>query len=267
MAGKGGATDHKRRVQEQFGGSAEAYVASRGHATGDDLAQLVRWAEGSPAKIALDVATGGGHLALALWPNYGWVIASDLTARMLAGAAGAIRARGATNVRFACADAERLPFTDEAFDLASCRIAPHHFADPARFVAEVARVLKRGGLFLLEDNIVPEDPALDAFLNAAETIRDPTHVRSLSPQEWRDLLAGAGLTVEEEALARKTHPFADWVARARVPDEARARLEAVMRDAPPAARDAFAIVLDAEGRVLSHTDEKILLKARKGRGN
>lgn len=263
MVGRGGATDHKRRVQEQFGAGAEAYVASRGHASGDDLAQLVHWAEGGPVKIALDVATGGGHTALALAPAYGRVIASDLTPRMLAGAAAAIRARGAANVRYACADAERLPFADEAFDLCSCRIAPHHFADPARFVAEVARVLKPSGLFLLEDSIVPEDPALDAFLNAAETVRDPTHVRSLSARQWRALLTGAGLTVEDEAVARKTHPFADWVARARVPDEALARLEATLRDAPPAARDAFAIVLDADGRVLSHTDDKILLKARK----
>lgn len=255
--------DHKRRVQDQFGGSAEAYVASRGHAAGDDLAQLVAWAEGGPAKTALDVATGGGHTALALAPAYGRVVASDLTPRMLRGAAGFIRGRGAGNVSYACADAERLPFRDRAFDLVSCRIAPHHFGDVARFVAEVARVLAPGGLFLLEDTAAPEDPALAEWINRAEALRDATHVRSLSTRGWRELLAGAGLTVEAAVILPKAHPFDDWVARARTPTPRRASVTAVFRDAPPAARAAFAIATDADGRVLSYTDEKILLKARK----
>src|SRR5690242_15401495 len=52
-------TAHKARVREQFGASAAAYVASPGHATGADLAQLVAWVEGGPNRVALDVATGG----------------------------------------------------------------------------------------------------------------------------------------------------------------------------------------------------------------
>jgi ubiquinone/menaquinone biosynthesis C-methylase UbiE len=150
---------HRRRVREQFGATAEDYVASRTHAAGDDLAQLVAWAEGGPAKRALDVATGGGHTALALAPHYGRVVASDLTPRMLATARAFIRARGGANVAPACADAEALPFRDAAFDAVTCRIAPHHFGDPARFVREAARVLRPGGLFLLEDSVVPDDPA------------------------------------------------------------------------------------------------------------
>ena len=258
-------TDHKRRVQDQFGGSAEAYVASRGHAAGDDLAQLVAWAEGGPTKVALDVATGGGHTALALAPGYGRVIASDLTPRMLRGAADFIRGRGAGNVSYTCADAEHLPFRDGAFDLVSCRIAPHHFGEVARFVAEVARVLAPGGLFLLEDTAAPEDPALAEWINRAEALRDATHVRSLSAREWRELLAGVGLAVEAEASLSKVHPFDDWFARSRTPAVQRAAVTVVFRDAPPAARTTFAIATDADGHVLSYTDQKILLKARRGR--
>ena len=258
-------TDHRRRVQDQFGAAAAGYVASRGHAEGADLAQLAAWAgeEGGPGRRALDVATGGGHTALALAPRYGLVVASDLTPRMLAEAAAAIRGRAAGNVAYAGAAAEQLPFRDAAFDLVTCRIAPHHFGDVARFVGEVARVLRPGGTFLLEDSLAPEDPALDDWLNRAEALRDPTHVRSLSARRWRDLLEGAGLTVEAEAIFPKTHPFADWLARARVPDERRAALAAAFRDAPPAARARFAIIIGADGGVASYTDEKILLKARK----
>lgn len=256
--------DHRQRVREQFGATAEGYVASPTHAAGDDLAQLVAWAEGGPAKRALDVATGGGHTALALVPHYGRVIAGDLTPRMLDRARAFIGARGGANVALACADAEALPFRDAAFDAVACRIAPHHFGDPARFVREAARVLRPGGIFLLEDSVIPDDPAAGAFLNRAEVLRDPTHVRSLAAAEWRDLAAAAGLTVEATRLFPKTHPFDDWLARARTPEPRRAELTALFRDAPPAARAALAIAVAPDGRVRSYTDQKILLKARKG---
>ena len=257
------ATEHKERVQEQFAASAEAYVVSAGHAMGDDLAQLVAWAEGGPEKVALDVATGAGHTALALAPHYGRVVASDLTERMLATAEAFIGGQGVTNVEFRRADAERLPFGDATFDAVSCRIAPHHFGDVARFVAEVARVLKPGGLFLLEDSVVPDDPALAEFMNRAEKLRDDTHVRSLGAGEWRALLEGAGLRVEAERVFPKTHPFDTWVGRARTPEDRLAELVALLRDAPPAAREAFAIEVAPDGRILSYTDRKIVFKARK----
>lgn len=254
---------HKERVQAQFGAAAEYYVASISHATGDDLEQLVAWAEGGPDRIALDVATGAGHTALALAPFYGRVVASDLTDRMLATAEAFIRSRGAANVEFRRADAEDLPFPDETFDTVSCRIAPHHFANIARFVAEVARVLRPGGIFLLEDSVAPDDPALARFLNDAECLRDATHVQSLRVGDWHRLLTDAGFAVEAECLFPKTHAFASWLERARTPEAARLKLEQTFRDASPAAREAFAIVVDATGRVVSYTDQKLALKARK----
>lgn len=254
---------HKARVQDQFGATAAAYVASAGHAAGDDLAQLVAWAEGGPEKAALDVATGGGHTALALAAHYGRVVASDLTAPMLAAAEGFIRGKGIANVEFRLADAEALPFGDAEFDAVSCRIAPHHFPAPARFVAEVARVLKPGGLFLLEDSVVPENPALDAFVNRAEALRDNTHMRSLSEAEWRGMIEAVGLRVEATTIYPKPHPFDDWVGRSRTSDEDLTALTAHFRAASPAAREVFAIEYDDAGRVTTFTDEKILLKARK----
>jgi len=245
---------HKERVQAQFGASGDAYVVSPGHAAGDDLEQLVAWVEGGPEKAALDVATGGGHTALAIAPYYGRVVASDLTERMLQSAEAFIRGKGATNVEFRRADAERLPFADGEFDLVTCRIAPHHFGNVAAFVAEVARVLKPEGIFLLEDTIVPDDPVLGDFMNRADKLRDDTHVRSLPAREWREMLAAAGLAVEDERAFRKTHPFQAWLARARTPEPARAEVAALLRDAPPAARQAFTIELDPDGQIASYTD-------------
>ena len=229
--------------------SAEAYIVSPGHAARDDLAELTAWAAAlAPRRDALDIATGGGHTALALAAHFERVVAADLTPRMLTTAAAFIRDQGRANVTYACADAEHLPFADDPFDLASCRIAPRHFSDIRRSSARRRACCGRAAVFLLIDNITPEDPELDAFLHRAEVLRDPTHNRSLSVEQWRDLFAAAGLTVEDERIFAKTHPFAGWLTRARVPADRQAALEAHFRNASPAAREAFVITIGQEGR-------------------
>ncbi|NEU31006.1 class I SAM-dependent methyltransferase [bacterium LRH843] len=66
--------------------------------------------------------------------------------------------------------------------------AAHHFPNPARFIAEVARVLTPNGKFILIDNVVPDDKQLAAFINTFEKLRDDSHVRCLSMNEWLHLL-------------------------------------------------------------------------------
>lgn len=175
----------KQRVQEQFGATAQSYVTSPGHAHGDDLARMLELASPRGPEHMLDIATGGGHTAPAFAPDVQSVVASDLTPAMLAAAEAFIRGRGAANVRFERADAEALPFADASFDLVTTRIAPHHFPNPARYVAEVARVLRPGGRFVLNDNMAPEDDELSAFIDRAEQWRDPSHVCNYRPSAWR----------------------------------------------------------------------------------
>ena len=61
--------DVYRRARSQFGRTAAAYVTSAGHAKGAELAEMVAYAETVfgplEGRTALDVATGGGHTALA----------------------------------------------------------------------------------------------------------------------------------------------------------------------------------------------------------
>jgi ubiquinone/menaquinone biosynthesis C-methylase UbiE len=257
--------DHKREVQTQFGDTAANYVTSPGHARGDDLADLAAWAAplGGDDRLALDIATGGGHTARAIAAHYGRVVASDLTYQMLTTAAAFIGGQGVTNVSYSCADAEQLSFKDGSFDLVTCRIAPHHFDDVRRFVHEVARVLRPGGYFLLIDNLAPDDSGLGAFLNHVEALRDPTHVRVLSQIEWCELVTSAGLVVEDTLVHPKTHPFTSWLDRANVPAGQRPVVEAAFRDAPPAARVAFTITSDSAGQITSYSTHSLLLKARK----
>jgi len=204
-------TDAKRLSQERFGKYAASYVTSRTHSGGPDLERIVELVGEKPDWEALDIATGAGHTALAVAPHVAHVMVTDLTEEMLATAREFLASQGAQNVDFQLADAEELPFTDASFDLVTCRIAPHHFPRPERFVSEVARVLRPGGLFLLQDQVVPEDESAAAYITVFERRRDPSHVRALSEPEWRRLLVGAGLVIETVDDFEKHLSLLKWV--------------------------------------------------------
>lgn len=255
-------TDHKERVQAQFAATANAYVQSTTHASGDDLARMVELSGVTAQSRVLDIATGGGHTALAFAPHAAEVVASDLTEAMLKAAEGFVQSKGAANVSFVRADAEALPFADAAFDVVTCRIAPHHFSDVQKFVNEVARVLKAGGRFVLVDSLAPADPDLDRFINEVEVMRDPTHVRAYTEAEWRSFVAAAGLAVLQTAVHVKKHNFADWVSRSQMSAEGVAELAERFRSASSSAKQQFQIVVEA-GEVKSYVDQKLLLVAVK----
>jgi SAM-dependent methyltransferase len=241
----------KRRAQAGFARSADQYVQSATLAEGAELGRMLEFARLTGDERVLDVATGGGHTALAFAAHAREVVASDLTPAMLAAAARHLARKGAANVRFEIADAESLPFHDAEFDVVTARFAPHHFPQPAAFVAESARVLRPGGRLIIFDNMAPEDAELDAFVNRLEAWRDPSHVRSHRSSEWQSMLKAAGLVIEAaDPLVRKPYPFADWTARQSMPQEERDALERWLLQAPPACAEFFRVVVE-HGRVTS----------------
>jgi SAM-dependent methyltransferase len=112
-------------------------------------------------------------------------------------------------------------------------VAPHHFPDCARFVREMARVLKPGGIAAMVDNVVPEDPATDDYINAFEKFRDPSHVRALTASEWLQLFADAGFTLVATEVFRKARDFEAWAGLQTVSDSVKAELRRRLERAPP----------------------------------
>lgn len=232
-------TDDKAHSQRRFGTYAQGYVTSQTHAKGADLNLLLGMAKARAHWRVLDVATGGGHTALKLARYVSQVVATDLTPKMLEAASAHIHENGQANVLFAASDAENLAFARESFDLVTCRIAPHHFPDVFRFVQECARVLKPGGFLLVQDHVLPDDELAARYIDAFESLRDPSHNRAYAEYEWRGLFLDAGLTVERTETISKTHTLVTWAERQGCPPEIIARLQLLLVQAPDTATGAM----------------------------
>jgi len=253
----------KTQIQDYFSRTADSYVASFSHRSGDDLLRLIELGEWNPKLSALDIAAGGGHTALAIAPFVAQVTVTDLTPRMLEKAQEFLLAQGVTNALFQVADAEQLPFSSESFDRVTCKIALHNFPDLSQFVVEVARVLKTGSLFLLIDCMAPSNQELDIFDNTIEKWRDPSHGRSCTAEEWQALLKEADLSIEDMEFFRKTHQYDDWTARSQMPLDEKARLSQYILESNNRIQTYFEIVRKPDGQLASFTNDFIFLKSRK----
>ncbi|MGH3035482.1 MAG: class I SAM-dependent methyltransferase [Gaiellaceae bacterium] len=185
---------------------AGAYRTSEAHREGPDLDLLVAWAAG--ARTALDVATGGGHVARRLREAGLEVVSSDPAPGM--------------RPDVVCR-AEDLPFADGSFDVVACRVAAHHFEDVAAAVRELARVSR--DRVLLVDNLL-----LDERAEEADRLRDPSHVRNYTEAEWRDLYVGAGLRIEELRTFDKPILLGPWLERAGCTGEEAERVRQLLGD-------------------------------------
>ncbi len=224
----------------QFDRQSDRYGKSHILADTSDVAAALAGVSLPPGSAALDVATGGGHTALHL-ARRGWhVTASDIAPRMLENAAR-LAAEAGFVIETRLSPAEHMPFADESFALVSSRVAPHHFSSPPQFLAEVARVLRPGGYFLLIDGSVPDnDPDTEAWLHQVEKWRDPSHGRFLSRAAWEGLVRAAGLTVLRSELHPMKQPDLQWYFdTAATPEENRARVLEAVRTAPDRIRTAL----------------------------
>ncbi|QBE64939.1 class I SAM-dependent methyltransferase [Pseudoduganella lutea] len=237
-------SSHNDIVDSQFSPQAHAYLTSAVHASGEDLARMASLAGGRPDAVALDMGCGGGHVTFHLAPLVGKVVACDISEPMLRVVAGEADRRGFGNVVTKCSAAEALPCPDGAFDVAATRYSAHHWRDVPAGLAQMHRVLKPGGMAVFMDVISPGVPLLDTWLQSLELLRDPSHVRNASLDEWRAALTTAGFVVGEVTQYRLRLEFASWIERMKTPEAHVAAIRSLQRRAGPEVTDYFAIEED-----------------------
>ena len=185
---------------------AEAYRQSQEHSEGWDLDLIVDWAAG--ARTALDVASGGGHVARRLREAGVQVVSSDPSPGMAADV---------------LCQAEDLPFADGSFDVVTCRLAAHHFGDVEAGIGEMARVAA-------EHVLVVDNLWMGEEDEEASRLRDPSHVRNYSEEEWRAFFAGAGIAVEDAVVGERRIGFDAWLERTGTSGDDAARIRSLLAD-------------------------------------
>jgi SAM-dependent methyltransferase len=173
------------------GASVAARYAAARPALHHVAVELLVARHGRTRRLALDVGCGTGLSTRALVPVAGLVIGVDISEDMLR------LAERAAGERFARAAAERLPFPDGAFDLATVGSAVHWFASDG--LEEIRRVLADDGELLIYDvwftAEMSGEPGFTAWLERISEERYPPVDRNPRP----DLLTmGFGLSWQED---------------------------------------------------------------------
>lgn len=131
---------------------------------------VIELADIRPGDRVLDVGCGTGNLTLTA-KSYagpdGKVYGIDAAPEMIE-LAKKKASRSGLEVLFDIGLIEKLAFPDAAFDVIISRLAIHHLPDDlkSRGFAEILRVLKPGGHFLIADFIAPTNPFLNHITSA-----------------------------------------------------------------------------------------------------
>lgn len=153
---KGIVAARHQRTTEFFASGAGQWDRVRGELFGDGLEWLALAGLLDPTWAVADLGAGTGHLAAALAPFVGRVVAIDESAAMLETAAERTKSLG--NVVCRVGALEALPVESGTIHLAFAVLVLHHLIDPARAVVEAARTLRPGGRLVMVD-MMPHERA------------------------------------------------------------------------------------------------------------
>jgi hypothetical protein len=128
--------------------------------------------------------------------------------------------------------------------------------------------LHAGGILAVVDNIVPGGfrtgkatrrlRETGRYVNAFDRLRDPSHVESLSRDQWLEFFYQNGLRVQHQETIEKQLDFDPWAKRMNVADEDKTRLELMLRQAPSQAQEYFKPQFSGD-RIFFNLTELILI--------
>ena len=155
----------------------------------NDLASRV--ASLRPSRV-LEIAAGTGVVTrelIRMLPTDTTIVATDLNQAMLDQAATVGTSR---SIEWRQADAMRLPFPDETFDVVVCQFGVMFFPDKAKAFSEARRVLRDGGHFMFNAwDRIEENEFADAITRSLKAVfpTDPPRFLARVPHGYHDCSA------------------------------------------------------------------------------
>ena len=173
-------------IRAYFNQKAASWDGTSSERDTTKLERMAKRLDIKPGSTVLDVGTGTGAFIPFLLSEIGKggrIVALDFAEKMLRRA----RAKGLNgNIDYLCADVTNIPLGNEIFDIIVCYSSFPHFQDKSRALAEMKRVIKRGGRLLIchtssrasineihrqipavENDIIPDEGEMQIILSTA----------------------------------------------------------------------------------------------------
>jgi len=230
----------------QFRRQPSAYAPSESPGDRKFVAFMVSTAGADRDDIVLDVACGPGAATFAFAERCRAAIGIDFADDALARARAEADARGVANAEFIAGEFERMPLKSGGVNGAICRFSFHHFVNPKRVFAEMARVVGDRGWMLIADLLSADDPEKSELHNRMERLSDPTHARALPAGEFEAMFAAEGFRIAMKIVRETRTSFDDWISFNRTPPERAAPLRALMEEAAEGDRAGLKMTRDGD---------------------
>ncbi|GGW72635.1 demethylmenaquinone methyltransferase/2-methoxy-6-polyprenyl-1,4-benzoquinol methylase [Winogradskyella epiphytica] len=138
--------------------------------------KVVKLVDKTNPKNILDIATGTGDLAISLAETKAEeIIGLDISDGMLEVGRQKIKAKNLDHIiSMVIGDSEELPFEDHTFDAITVAFGVRNFEHLEKGLAEILRVLKPNGIFVILETSVPTNPIYKAGYNFHTKLIMPT---------------------------------------------------------------------------------------------
>ncbi len=228
--------------KEQFGARSRNWHESAVWITHEKLlrAHAALCKKGKDA-VALDVCCGSGVVGAAFRPKVKKVIGLDLTPEMVQLARARLHEVRQGNIY-------QLPFDDATFDLVCTREVLHLLPGPEKPVAEIFRVLKPGGQFIVGQTLpFSEDDA--AWMFRIFKKKQPLVFNWFQEADFRRLLIGAGFGDLEMTEAHVWESIDVWIDSYETTKLHRQEIRQLYREAPAEARAVHPFEISPSGEI------------------
>lgn len=148
----------------------------------------------------LEIGCGTGTTALSLATSVARIVGTDISGEMIAIARERALAQSCTNAEFAVATAERAPGSEGTYDAVLAFNLLHLVADRSAVLADVARLLKPGGLLIAKTPCLSEmNPLIRLAVPVMRCVGKAPFVAFFVAAELEAEMAAAGFMILERA--------------------------------------------------------------------
>jgi len=219
---------HMETINKSFTEQAKAFEnANMNFSKKEYLDYTMKAIGASKTDLVLETAAGTCVCGRTIAPMVQKVTCLDATPAMLDIGIQSAKEAGIGNMEFVRGIIEKLPFPDASFDIVMTRLSFHHFQEMQTPFMEMDRVLKPGGKLVIIDMEAAEE-SLRETEDSIERLRDCSHVRNRSRQEFVSLYRAAGYELLKEESTRIPVRLSAWMELTKTPADAQKDITKMM---------------------------------------